>query len=170
MKMNNELIYPSKSIKPIMKSFSNFPPPVNWRVENYYSNFEFIILLDDDRRITIQKDPDPRSNPIDGNINIIEFLFNYPIAMDSNGNNLDWVHRFADRINWIIPSGKVLVDNDKDIAPNGVIWLKNSVNLKGGISNSWLREQFISYLKSMEFISNYHNAESNSPLMNGKWI
>ena len=152
MKMNNELIYPSKSIKPIMESFSNFPPPVNWRVENYYSNFEFIILLDD------------------GNINIIEFLFNYPIAMDSNGNNLDWVHRFADRINWIIPSGKVLVDNDKDIAPNGVIWLKNSVNLKGGISNSWLREQFISFLKSMEFISNYHNAESNSPLMNGKWI
>ena len=172
--MNNELIYPTKSIKSIMNIFSSFPPPINWRVKeaDKISDFfwDFIIILDDDRHITIQRDPDPRYNKVNGVINMKEFLSHYPIAMNKYGNNLDWVHRFSDRINWMIPCGKIMVDNDKEFGPNGVLWLKNSIYLVGGISKSWLHEQFNLYLNSMELIKNYHLAEPNSPIMEGKWI
>jgi len=169
--MNSELVYPSNDVlSHIMAVYSLALPPANWRVDNNKINKGFSILLDDDRRIMVGPDPDPRYNKPNHEIKVIELAFHYPISLTRHGMNLDWVHRFADRINWIIPVGKALVDNDRENGPNGVIWLKHSINVSGGVSKNWLSSQLKLFIESMEMINRYHKAERESPLEEGQWI
>ena len=148
------------------------PPPVSWRVvaSELDTGNRFQVLLDDDRKIQVMPDPDPRYYAPGGDISLIDLLFYYPRRPIGGANALNWAHRFVDRLNWNLVTGVALVDNDTDLGPYGSMWLKHVIDLRGGVTAGYLAKQVDAFIVSMEMVWRLHEAEPDSPLAGGEWM
>ena len=145
---------------------------MSWRVvaSNLDTANRFQVLLDDDRKIQVMPDPEPRIYVPGGDISLIDLLFYYPRRPIGGASALNWVHRFADRLNWNLVTGVALVDNDTDLGPYGSMWLKHVIDLRGGVTPKYLAGQVDAFIASMELVRRLHEAEPDSPLADGAWM
>ncbi|MFW6174148.1 MAG: YbjN domain-containing protein [Chloroflexota bacterium] len=167
------LIYPSQdAIYTVKQALSEAPPPVEWRVVERAADTRdrFQILLDDDRTVQVAPDPDPRYYTPGGTVSLIDVLFYFPRRVITGEHALDLVHRFTDKLNWNMIAGRALVDNDQDLAPHGSVWLKHIVDLRGGVTPSFLTAQVDAFIASMDIVRRLHEADPESPLEEGPWL
>ena len=168
-----DLILPAKdALSAVRYALEAAPPPVSWRVvaSNLDTANRFQVLLDDDRKIQVMPDPEPRIYVPGGDISLIDLLFYYPRRPIGGAGALNLVHRFADRLNWNLVTGVALVDNDTDLGPYGSMWLKHVIDLRGGVTTKYLARQVDAFITSMQLVRRLHEAEPDSPLAAGAWM